>query len=149
MEEGVFVHLLRPVGVADEHDLDVTIAALEKHVEQHVKALGQILHVLGHRAGHVHQTEHHRLRDRLRNGFETPISYVDRIYERYSTKSPSQRLDLLDQLDAPLFVLAIGQFGLEPERWFPAADASEATRRAIARRTVRLTERFAGEPELV
>ena len=79
VEEGLLVHLLRLVGVADEHHVDVLVAALQEDVEQHVEPLGQVLHVLGHRAGDVHQAEHHRLRDRLRLRLEAAIAHVERI----------------------------------------------------------------------
>ena len=79
VEEGLLVHFLRFVRVADEDDVDVLVAALEEQVEQRIEALGQILHVLVHRAGDVHQAEHHRLGDRLGRRFEAPIAHVDRI----------------------------------------------------------------------
>src|SRR5882724_10025282 len=113
MKECGFVDFFSPISVSDAHDLDMTIASLKKHVEQHVKALGQVFHVLGHRAGYVHQTKHDCLRYRLRDGFETPVSYVDRIYERYAASLHLERFDLLGQFDAPPLVLAFGQFGLE------------------------------------
>ena len=65
------------VGMADEHDLDVAIAPRQEHVEQHVEALGEILHVLRHGAGHVHQAEHHRLGHRLRLALEAAVADVD------------------------------------------------------------------------
>src|SRR3712207_7210552 len=52
--------------VPDEHDLDLPVASAQEDVEQHVEPLGQVLHVLGHGAGDVHQAEHHGPRDRLR-----------------------------------------------------------------------------------
>ena len=55
------------------------VAPRQEHVEQHVEPLGEILHVLGHRAGHVHQAEHHRLGDRLRLVLEAAVADVDRI----------------------------------------------------------------------
>src|SRR6185437_13961935 len=62
--------------------------APEEDVEQDVEPLGQVLHVLGHRAGDVHQAEHHRLRDRLRLRLEPPIAHIHRV-------------DIWDQAAAP------------------------------------------------
>ena len=45
MKEGIFVDFFRPVGMTNEDDLDVAIAPGQKHIEQHVEALGQILHI--------------------------------------------------------------------------------------------------------
>jgi hypothetical protein len=53
--------------VADEDDLDVLVVARQEQVEQHEEALGDVLALLVHRAGDVHQAEHHRLRRRLRD----------------------------------------------------------------------------------
>ncbi len=48
VKESILVNLFRAVGMANEDDLDVAIAPRQKHIEQHVEALGQILHMLGH-----------------------------------------------------------------------------------------------------
>ena len=71
-----------------------SIAPLQEHVEQHVEPLGEVLHVLGHRARDVHQAEHHRLRHRLRHGLEPPVADVDRIDERDPANFGLQRVDL-------------------------------------------------------
>ena len=97
MEERLLVDFLGPVGVADEDDLDMPVAAGQEDVEQHVEPLGEVLHVLGHRARHVHQAEHHRLRHRLRHGLEAAIADVDRIDEGNALGLGSQRLDLDQQ----------------------------------------------------
>ena len=75
------VHLLGRVRVADEDDLDPLVLPCQEDIEQHVEALGEVLHVLGHRAGDIHQAEHHRLGHRLRLVLEAAIADVDR--DRY------------------------------------------------------------------
>ncbi len=147
VKEGILVDLFRPVGVANEDDLDVAIAPRQKHVEQHVEALGEILHVLGHRAGHVHQAEHDRLRHRLRHGFEAAIADVDRIDERNPAHLCLQRIDLGQQLGAARLV-AVRELRLELcDRLRPRPPQRDPPRQR-ASRTVRLTEIFAGEPEV-
>jgi hypothetical protein len=47
-ERRYFVDFFRPVGMTNEDDVDVAIAPRQKHVEQPIEALGQILHMLGH-----------------------------------------------------------------------------------------------------
>ena len=79
VEEGLLVHFLRLMGVADEDDFGAVVAALQEQVQQHEKAFGKILLAFAHRAGHVHQAEHHRLG--VRNGLrvEAVEADVDRI----------------------------------------------------------------------
>src|ERR1700761_3446955 len=113
MKESLLVHLFGAIGVADEDDLDMPIAPLQEDVEQHVEALRQVLHMLGHRARHVHQAEHHRLGHRLRHGLETAITDIDRVDERYPASLRLQGLDLRDQLGAARLVLAIGELSFE------------------------------------
>ena len=112
MEEGILVDLLGPVGMADEDDLDVAIAPLQEHVEQHVEPLGEILHVLGHRAGHIHQAEHHGLGDRLGHGLEAAVADIDGIDERDAARLCLQRLDLCQQFGAARLV-ALGRLRLQ------------------------------------
>ncbi len=112
MKERLLVDLFRPVGMTNEDDLDMPIAPRQKHIEQHVEALGQVLHVFGHRARHVHQTEHDGLGDRLRHDFEAAVADIDRIDERNPANLGLQRLDLGHELGAPRLV-AIGEFGFE------------------------------------
>ena len=135
------------VGVPDEHDLDMAVAPREEDVEQHVEALGEILHVLGHRARHVHQAEHHRLRRRAwarsRSGDSGCRS--DR-YRECAASWPR----------APRFRLAAPRDPPRPRnrRASPRAVRSSAglgrrsaMRRAIARRIVRVTAMLTGEPD--
>ncbi len=110
-EEGLLVHLLGLVGVADEHDLDMAVAAREKDVEQHVEPLGEVLHVLGHRSGHVHQAEHDRLRYRLGHVLEAPIADVDRVDIGNPLELGRHRLGGGTELGALLLVLALGDLG--------------------------------------
>ncbi len=72
---------------------------------------------------------------------------VDRIDERNPAKLCLQRVDLRLQLD-PARLVAVDEFRLEfRDRLRPPA-AATTTRRAIASRTVRPTEIFAGEPDV-
>ncbi len=50
VEEGVLIHLLRLVRMADEHDLGALVAPLQEQVQQHEEALGEVLLPLAHRA---------------------------------------------------------------------------------------------------
>ena len=133
VKERLLVDLLRPVGVADEDDFDVAIAPLQKHVEQHVEALGQVLHVLRHRAGNVHQTEHHGLRHRLWHGFETAIPDIDRIDVGNPAGLCLEGLELGDQFSAACFVaLRKLRFQLL-NRCQPRPPQRDATRQRAAR----------------
>ena len=146
MEEGLLVDLFGPVGMPDEDDLDVAIAPLQEHVEQHVEALGEILHVLGHRARDVHQAEHDRLRHRLRHRFEAAIADVDRIDERNALDLRLQRLDLGQEFDTSR--LAASSSSASSAASTSGLGRRSATRRASARLTVRLIEMLAGEPDV-
>ncbi len=94
--------------VADEHHVDVLVAALQEDIEQHIEPLGEVLHVLGHRAGHVHQAEHHRLRHRLRLRLEPAVAHVERIDVGDQPGAPQLARQLLLQLDAARLFLAVG-----------------------------------------
>lgn len=48
--------------MADEDQFDVFVGTCQEQVEQHEKTFGDLLAFLIHRAGNVHQTEHHGLR---------------------------------------------------------------------------------------
>ena len=113
MEEGLLVDFLGAVGMADEDDLDMPVAAGEKHVEQHVEPLGEVFHVLGHRARHVHQAEHHRLRYRLRHRVEAAVADVDRVDEGNALGLGLERLDLGEKLSAARLVRAGLELHLE------------------------------------
>ena len=69
--------------MTDKDDVHMPIPADQKHVQQHKEPLGEILHRFGHRPGHVHQAEHHRLGVRPRYALEPVVPYIDRIDVRY------------------------------------------------------------------
>jgi hypothetical protein len=66
MEELFFFHDFRDGVMANENELDALVVTCQKQVQQDEEPLGEILAILVHRAGHVHQAKHHRLRDRSR-----------------------------------------------------------------------------------
>src|SRR3546814_2607331 len=45
IEKGLLIDFLGPIRVADEYDLNMTVAAGEEQVQQCVEALGEILHI--------------------------------------------------------------------------------------------------------
>ena len=106
VEERLLVHLLGRVGVADEDDLDVPVAALQEDVEQREEPLGEILHVLGHRAGDVHQAEHHRLRHGPRRGLVPPVAQVDRVDVGNAAAALVERRQCFAQQRQPVRVVA-------------------------------------------
>ena len=55
------------------------VAALQEQEEQRVEALRQVLHVLRHRAGDIHQAEHDRAGDRAGHRLEPAVADVDRV----------------------------------------------------------------------
>src|SRR3546814_9661483 len=65
IEKGLLIDFLGPIRVADESDLNMTVAAGEEQVQQCVEALGAVLHMLAHGTRHVHQSDHDSLRDGL------------------------------------------------------------------------------------
>src|SRR5208337_4046411 len=94
VEECVLVDLLRLVRMPDEDHLDVTVAAAQKEIEQRVEPLGEILQVLVHRAGNVHEAEHDGLRYGLRHGLVPPVAYIDGIDERNGASAQALPLEL-------------------------------------------------------
>ena len=150
-EECLLVHLLRFVGVADEDDLDALIAPREKHVQQHEEALGEILHMLGHRAGDVHQAEHHRLRDGLGKALEAAIAQIDGIEERNAQTPLARSVAVLRRSSsAPLrFRWRPRDLPLEPFDRHRARGRPMAMRRASDICIVRPSERLAGVPLVV
>ena len=98
MEKGLFVHLLGPIVVAHKDDLHVAILAREENVEQHVKALRQILHVLRHRTRHVHKAEHNRACDRPRHVLVSAIADIKGINVGNPAQLGSERLDIRQEL---------------------------------------------------
>ena len=148
MEERLLVDLFGAVGMPDKNDLDVTIAPLQEHVEQHIEALGEILHMLGHRAGDVHQAEHDGLRHRLRHSLETPVADVDRIDERDAFDLRLQGFDLGHELGAARLVTAILQLSLESRQQLrPRPSQRDPPRQGATDRSAHRD--IAGEPEVV
>jgi hypothetical protein len=81
VEEVVLAHLLSLGVVADEDQLDLLVVAGQEQVEQDEEALGQLLALLVHRAGDVHQAEHHRLAGGHRHPHAAAKAQVDRVEE--------------------------------------------------------------------
>ncbi len=52
--------------MADKDDLGLLVVPAQEQVQQNEEALGNVLDALGHRAGDIHQTEHHRAAGRRR-----------------------------------------------------------------------------------
>ncbi len=125
-EEGLLVHFLGAVGVADEHDFDALVAPFQEHVQQQEEPLGEVLHLLGHRAGHVHKAEHHRARRRLGVWREAAIAEIHGIDPGHQRQPPPHRRGFVAQQQQPFGILAAGlqrgdfrlQF-LEPRRLRP------------------------------
>ncbi|MOA44671.1 hypothetical protein D3C78_1669840 [compost metagenome] len=61
VEELLFVHFLRLGMVTDVHHVDVFIGSAQEQIEQNIETFGHVFGGLVHRAGNVHQAEHHRL----------------------------------------------------------------------------------------
>src|SRR5205823_14304111 len=136
VKERLLVDLFGPVGMPDENDLDVTIAPLQEYVEQHIEALGEILHMLGHRTRDVHQAEHDGLRHRLRHRLETPVADVDRIDERNAAYLGLQGFDLGHEFGAARLVAAILKLRLERrQRLRPRPPQRDATRQGATYRS--------------
>ena len=93
MEEIVLAHLLCLRVVADEDQVDLLVVPRQEQVEQDEEALGQILACLVHRAGDVHQAEHHRLGCRHRHADAAAVTQVDRIKIRDARDARAQRSD--------------------------------------------------------
>src|SRR5260221_1580083 len=94
VEEGLLIDLLGRAGMADEDDVDGAVAPLEEDMEQHEEALCEILHRLRHRAGDVHQAEHHRLRVLPRHAIDAGVADIDGIDLCDELGAAEQRLDL-------------------------------------------------------
>src|SRR5712692_3427703 len=104
IEEGLLVDLLGRAGMADEDDVDGAVAPLEEDVEEHEETLGKILHRLGHRAGDVHQAEHHRLGVRPRHAIEPVVADVDRVDIGDQLAAALQHLDLRRDTDRGILI---------------------------------------------
>ena len=62
----MLIHLFCLRMVADIDHFNVLIGSAEEQVEQDIKTFGHIFGGLIHRAGYVHQAEHHGLAGRVR-----------------------------------------------------------------------------------
>lgn len=83
VEELLLVDLAGAGVVADEHHFDLLVVPLEEQVEQDEEALGDVLGRLGHRAGDVHQAEHHRLGGGVGLLDQQVVLEIEGIEERY------------------------------------------------------------------
>src|SRR5690606_24479787 len=137
IEEGVLIHLLCVVGMADEDDFHMPIAALDEKIEEHEKALREILHLLRHGAGDVHQAEHDCLRDGFRHCFEAIEADVDRVEEGDLALAPAHLAEPFAQflqfrgLWLLGFQLRDALFEL-PHLWTAGAMQGDAPRQAVA-----------------
>ena len=147
IEESLLVNLLGMIGMPNENNFHAAITPRQKYIEQHVESLREIFHMLRHRTRYVHKAEHHRLRHGPRFFFVSAIADVDRIDKRDALGSRLQGLDFSLERDTTLVIAIRGRgFGLELFDRFGALGRRRATLRAIASRTVLLTEIFAGDP---
>ena len=94
VEEVLLVDFLRLRVVADEDEVDLLVVPRQEQVQQDEEALGQVLARLVHRAGDVHQAEHHRLAGRHRHAHAVAKAQVDRIEVGNALEARAQRLDL-------------------------------------------------------
>jgi hypothetical protein len=103
VEELLLVDLLGAGVVADEDHLGALVVALQEQIEQQKEALGDLLHVLVHRTGDIHQAEHHRLGAGLRLFGVEVVAQVVAVEKRNLLQPRLQLGDLLVQFtDAPL-----------------------------------------------
>src|SRR5258708_9278371 len=110
MKECIFIHFLGTRVVADEHHLDPLVVALQEQVQQDEEALRKILALFVHRAGYVHQAEHHRLTRRLRLLHAIHVTQIERIDKRNAPDASAQMVNFfLEHLD--LFA-TVGRIGL-------------------------------------
>ena len=112
MKKRVLVDLFGPIRVPNEYDLDVPIAPRQKNVQQHIEALREILHMLRHGTGYVHETEHDRLSDRLGCRLKTTITDVDWIDIRNATNFGLESFQFRQDLPAP-HVIGLGESSLK------------------------------------
>ncbi|CAH1688264.1 hypothetical protein CHELA1G11_20222 [Hyphomicrobiales bacterium] len=99
IEEGLLVHLFRPIGMTDEDDVDVIVAAREEEMQQREEALCQILHMFAHGPGDIHQTEHDGLGDRFRIGLVPTVTQIDGVDIGNPAIAPHKAFPLLPQGD--------------------------------------------------
>src|SRR6266404_5905821 len=93
MKERVFIDLFSARVMADEYHFDPLVIALEEEIQQDEKALCEILALLVHRTGYIHQTEHHSLARRLRLLHAVHVTQVEWIDERNAPDAPAQMMD--------------------------------------------------------
>jgi hypothetical protein len=99
VEEFFLVHFGRRRVVADEHHFDLVVHPLEEQVQQDEEALGGVLARFVHRAGHVHDAEHHGLRHGLGHLDAVVVAQVERVDEGDGQQARVQVVDQLFQLD--------------------------------------------------
>ena len=136
MEERVLVDLLGVVGVADEHELDRAVLAGEEEVEQREEALGEVLLLLVHRGGHVHEAEHHGACDGLGTRHAVAEAHVGIVEERRSRAGGAPR--------APSSRAGRRPVPHRPPRWRPQMLPAGPGARGQARRSARCGARVPG-----
>lgn len=98
VEELVLADLGRLRVVADEDDVDLLVVPRQEQVQQDEEALGQVLAVLVHGAGHIHHAEHHGLADGRRHARAVAKPQVDGVEKGHRAHAQLQRIDALLQL---------------------------------------------------
>src|ERR1700722_12015739 len=79
IKELLLVNLLRLMRMPDEDEIDTFVFPSEEEVQEDKEALSEVLLAFAHRAGNVHQTEHHGFGARYGLRLETVIAQVDWI----------------------------------------------------------------------
>ncbi|MCY1174345.1 hypothetical protein D9M73_145430 [compost metagenome] len=126
VEELFLVHFTGAGVVADEHHVNLVVVTLEKQVQQDEEALGDVLGRLGHRAGHVHQAEHHGLGAGVGLFDEQVVLEVERVEKRHAVNARAEFFDFsFDFLNIAevvwLFLLESQKFFLGLTQFCPAA----------------------------
>ena len=78
------------------------VLTLQEKVQEDEEPLGEILLVLAHGAGDIHQAEHDGLGARHRALVKTVIADVDRIDESHHPALPFEAFDLLIEIENTL-----------------------------------------------
>ena len=109
-KERVFVDFPRHMGVTNENEIDILVAPAQEEIEQLVKALGQVFHMLRHRAGDIHQTEHDGAGHGLGNQFKPIIANIDRVDEGNALITLPMKGELPGEFHAFLGAFGVVQF---------------------------------------
>ncbi len=112
VEELLLVDLAGAGVVADEHHFDLLVVPLEEQVEQDEEALGDVLGRLGHRAGDVHQAEHHRLGGGVGLLDQQVVLEIEGIEERHPVDARAELGDF--QLEFLDIAEVVRLFALDP-----------------------------------